>query len=430
MPSHFLIGAISSGSGKTTVTLGLLRALKNRGIAVQPFKCGPDYIDTKFHKIASGRDSVNLDLFLSSPDHVRTLHGKYTADGSSSITEGVMGLFDGYDRAKGSSAEVAATLDLPVVLVLTPQSMAYTVGAILKGVKNFDPRLNVLGVIFNKVKSESHYRFLKSAADDAGIRSFGFLPPNDRLIIPSRHLGLVADKELELDLLAENAAAHIEAHLDVDALIESTQCTPSESFRKSLGTGGESFSSAVAMDEAFNFAYYENIAYLKACGRVSFFSPLRDENIPEADLLYFPGGYPEFFLSQLSENQGLIEQIREYVERGGRVLAECGGMMYLSNGIWDSEGRFFPMVGVLDQEATMENMRLKLGYRIFEYNGMSIKGHEFHYSDLQGFLPSVVIQKNAMGEPVKTKLLRYKNCIAGYTHIYWAEIEGLLRLWE
>lgn len=193
--SSFLIAAPSSGSGKTTVTLGLLRALKNRGLKVQPFKCGPDYIDTKYHDMASGNKSVNLDLFLSSENHVRYLYSKYSSENDACITEGVMGLFDGYDKMKGSSAEIAGLLDIPVVMVINAKSMAYSAAPLLYGFKKFYEKINVIGVIFNYVGSESHYKFLSDACHDVGIVPLGYLPKNENLSVPSRHLGLSIDRD-------------------------------------------------------------------------------------------------------------------------------------------------------------------------------------------------------------------------------------------
>lgn len=426
--SHFLIGATSSGSGKTTLTLGLLRAFCNRGLSVQPYKCGPDYIDTKFHKIASGNDSINLDLFLSSSQHVKQIYHKHSINSDVSITEGVMGLFDGYDKANGSSAEVAKELELPIILVISPKAMAYSAAAILHGFKSFDPSLNIIGVIFNKINSESHYHILKEAADAVGIHSFGYLPSNDELIIPSRHLGLVADREQVIDELAEKAAAHIEKNLDVDGILQRTQKKVEEKSIEAPHSIKRLFTSAVAYDEAFSFVYRENIAYLEERGKVSFFSPIKDTILPKADFLYLPGGYPENYLNEISNNHKLMESIREYIENGGKVIAECGGMMYLSKVIIDEDGVRYPMVGILDQEATLEEMKLKLGYRQLEYNGLQLKGHEFHYSKTIGNLESVAQQKSATGRKVETKLIRYKNVLASYTHLYWAEMEDLMTI--
>lgn len=430
--SSFLISAISSGSGKTLLTLGLLRALRNKGYDVQPFKCGPDYIDTKFHELASGKKSVNLDLFLSSDKHVQNIYDKYSQQVDVSVTEGVMGLFDGYDKSLGSSAHVAQTLDIPIVLVLCPKSMAYSVAAILYGYKHFNPDLNIVGVIFNKVNSESHYKILKDACDDLEIASLGYIPENDALTVPSRHLGLSFENSVLIDELAEKASQIIEKQIDIDNLLSITKTNrkPVSSFTSKQNQNRTTLKSAVALDEAFSFVYKENIEYLKQRGDVLFFSPLHDEKLPDADFVYLPGGYPELHLEKLQQNSSMQQSIRDYVERGGKLLAECGGMMYLSTCIVDKDGSKYPMVNIFNQTATMQNMKLSLGYRQFEKNGMKVKGHEFHYSHIEGNLNSIAQLYNAKGFEVNTKLLRYKNAIAGYTHIYWAEMDDLMMLFK
>lgn len=430
--SSFLIAAPHSGSGKTTVTLGLLKALKNRGLKVQPFKCGPDYIDTKYHDMASGNKSVNLDLFLSSEEHVRDLYARYAMPNNVCITEGVMGLFDGYDKMEGSSAEIAKALGLPVVLVVNAKSTAYSVAPLLYGFKYFDKKVNLIGVIFNFVGSESHYAFLEQACEDVGIKSFGYLPKNVEIEIPSRHLGLSLGEEYLFDDFANKAASLIEEHINLDELLVSTQMPVDalmmqEPQRK---TASSRLKMAVASDEAFNFMYHENIEYLKRRGDVTFFSPLKDKCLPKADFVYFPGGYPESYPEQLSNNKELHKSIRDYVDGGGKLLAECGGMMYLSSSITDKDGHEYPMVGIFPQKASMKEMKLKLGYRSFRYNGIAVKGHEFHYSHTDSSEKSVAQQYNARNMPVETKLLRYKNAIAGYTHIYWAEMDDLFKLYN
>lgn len=429
--SNFLISAIASGSGKTTVTLGLLRALRNRGLNVQPFKCGPDYIDTKYHVLAAGNESVNLDLFLSSESHIKYLYNKYSSDKDVCITEGVMGLFDGYDRMNGSSAQIAEKLDIPVILVLNAKSMAYSAAALLYGFKNFSDKINITGVIFNFVASESHYNFLKDACHDVGLEPLGYLPKNTDIEIPSRHLGLNIDEQYRFDDFADKAAALIEKYIDIDKLLSITaRREPHIGITKEINVPLQGLRISVARDAAFNFMYHENIEYMKRIGIVSYFSPLYDKQLPESDFIYLPGGYPELYLSELSNNRTMQDSIRHYVEAGGKALAECGGMMYLSSSISDENGIEYPMVNIFDQKATMENMRLKLGYRQFEYNGVLLKGHEFHYSSIKSEQQSVVQQYTAKGQPTDTKLLRYKNVIAGYTHLYWADTNNLMDLFK
>lgn len=215
----FLIAAATSNSGKTTITIGLLRALRNRGLNVQPFKCGPDYIDTMFHEIASGNESVNLDTFMASKEHVKHLFHHYGKNADVCVVEGVMGLFDGYSKDKGSSAEIAQLLDIPVILVVNAKSVAYSVAPLIYGFKHFNPNVKIVGVIFNMVASENHYAYLKSACEDAGVECFGYLPRNERLVIPGRHLGLTITAREETEQLIALAAEEIEQHVLIDKLI-------------------------------------------------------------------------------------------------------------------------------------------------------------------------------------------------------------------
>ncbi|MBF1369504.1 MAG: cobyrinate a,c-diamide synthase, partial [Porphyromonadaceae bacterium] len=293
---QLLVAAGSSGSGKTTFTLGLLRALKRRGLAVQSFKCGPDYIDPKFHQLSSGRPSINLDLFMMSPEHVRAVYARHTQEADAVVLEGVMGLYDGYVRMHGSSAEVAKTVGIPTVLLVDARSSAYSVGALLYGFKHFRQDTEVVGVVFNRVASENHYRFLREAAEDAGVIPLGYIPKTKLLEVPSRHLGLSLRELQELDALPEDVAALIEKHVDVDRLLEACmRPRPAVPTEEAVPMSAPGRKIAVARDEAFNFIYEENIRALAAQGEVSFFSPLKDEALPECDLLYLPGGYPEFY---------------------------------------------------------------------------------------------------------------------------------------
>ena len=450
MKTRMLIGAASSGSGKTTFTLGLLRALKNRGIAVQPYKCGPDYIDTQYHGLAAGRESVNLDLFMGGEAHVKDIFARYSQGAGACVVEGVMGLFDGYSKMKGSSAEVAQVLDIPVLLIVNAKSCAYSVAPIIYGYKNFNPQVKIAGVVFNMVGSASHYATLKDACQELGVPVLGYLPKESGIEIPSRHLGLSLDEEFLFGEYAEKVAAMVEQYVDVDALMK-IFTPPSGTLCKGAGTepcSGEGYTSdgtgpdadwqripvsgaaglkiAVAKDEAFNFIYRENIHSLEKLGEVKFFSPLKDTQLPECDLLYLPGGYPELYLEQLQGNGTMRKAIKEYIEKGGRCWAECGGMMYLCNSISDENGNEFEMCGVLGQKATMAGKRLQMGYRSFSYAGKGLRGHEFHYSkvvpDEEAPLQSVAQQYNAAGAEVATPLYRYKNLIAGYTHLYWGNV--------
>ena len=428
---QILIGAASSGSGKTTFTLGLLRALRNRGIVVQPFKCGPDYIDPQYHSLAAGRDSVNLDEFMCGEGHLREVYATYGADAGVNVVEGVMGLFDGYRRMEGSSAQVAQMLDIPVLLVVNAKSCAYSVAPVIYGYMNFCPGVRIAGVVFNMVGSASHYATLVDACNDLGVPVLGYLPKNNDIAIPSRHLGLSLDEEFLFGEYADKVAAMVEEYVDVDMLLEIfTVPVCGVAADNVAGAPQENAHRiAVARDEAFNFIYRENISSLRRLGKVEFFSPLEDTQLPECDLLYLPGGYPELYLEQLQGNVGMRGQIKDYIENGGKCWAECGGMMYLCRSISDEQGREYEMCGVLGQKATMVGKRLQMGYRRFSYAGRELRGHEFHYSsvvpDPGHPLQSIARLYNAAGNEVATPLYRYRNLIAGYTHLYWGNMNLL-----
>ena len=421
-----LVAAASSGSGKTTFTLGLLRALSRRGLTVQGFKCGPDYIDPKFHRLACGRESVNLDLFMMSPEHVQAVYARYSAGSDAAVLEGVMGLYDGYVRDQGSSAEVAATLGLPTILLIDARSSAFSVGAILYGMKHFRTTSEVVGVVFNRVASESHYRFLREAAEEAGVVPLGYLPKTQLLEVPSRHLGLSLEELSTLDTLPETVANLIEQYVQLDRLLELIQ-RPRPVLREEAPLSAVvGMKVAVAKDQAFNFIYAENLRRLSQLGELVYFSPLANEAVPASDLVYLPGGYPEFYLDQLATADQTRLTLRDHVQRGGRVLAECGGMMYLCRALRDEQGQAYPMAGILELEATMEQMRLRLGYRKLQLGGQEWRGHEFHYSRIAtGEEPTKGQQRSARDEEVPTLLYAKGNVRAGYTHLYFGEANPL-----
>lgn len=428
--SKFLIAAVNSGAGKTTFTLGLLQAMCKRGLRVQPFKCGPDYIDTKLHAVASGNESVNLDLFMASDEHVESIFDKHSSLSDISIVEGVMGLFDGYSKMKGSAAEVAILLDIPIILIINAKASAYSVAALLYGFKNFNAKLNIAGAIFNNVGSESHYEFLKDACDDVGVAALGYLKTNPEFVIPSRHLGLDTDNNEDI-LKSINAVADaLEQSVDIDQIISLTSYESKTPTGKVANHFSDEIKIGVARDEAFNFMYKENISALNNMGEVVFFSPIHDNKIPAVDFIYLPGGYPELYAQALSSNVSMRDSIREYVNKGGKLWAECGGMMYLMQELTTAENQTWPMVGIFDGKSSMLPMKLSLGYRYFNYKGVDFKGHEFHYSHTDFEDNSLVQQFGARDQEVKTKLVRFKNAIAGYTHIYWADSPNWMNIFN
>ena len=423
LPS-LLIAAPLSESGKSTLTMGLLRAYTRRGLATQAFKCGPDYVDPKLHSVATGRPAVNLDLFMYGAERVQALYDHYSQDAQAVIVEGVMGLFDGYDRDKGSAADIARLLDLPVVLVVTPRSMAYTVAPLLYGLQHFDPRVQIAGVIFNKVSSERHLTYLTQAATDAGVPVLGSLPRVDDIAIPSRYLGLDVDDLAQIDRYADQVADLLEQHLDIDRLLaisSERKEQPHEAPALQKLASSTPRRIAVARDDAFNFLYQENVRQLEQWGEVTYFSPLADKELPPSDFVYLPGGYPELHLEQLSANKSMLDSLRDYIRGGGAMLAEGGGMLLLCEAIVDEEGRSYPLVGALQQTATMQQRGLALGYRQLEIEGVAVRGHEFHYSRIIDPLPTVAQQYNAWGDPVATALWHTDHCYATYTHLALTE---------
>lgn len=417
--NSFVIAAASSGAGKTTLSLGLMRALTRRGLTVAPFKCGPDYIDTQFHARAAGRESVNLDIFMSSPEHVAALFARYHEPSGVNIVEGAMGLFDGYDGPAGSAAEVAATLDVPVVLLVNAASAAYTVAATILGCRTLRPGLRIAGVVMNRVGSERHERMLRRAAEDAGVRWLGHLPKLPDLATPSRHLGLTLTARDEMEQFINAAAAAVEATVDIPALLDATS-TPDRP--QILPPHNQLFAGrriGVARDDAFNFIYRANLDALTDSGAsLHFFSPIADPALPpDLDALYLPGGYPELYAEALEANGDMRLAVREFAKNGGHILAECGGMLYLGH---DIDGR--AMTGVLPLRATMDGARLHLGYRNVLIDNELLRGHEFHYSSTRELasITHVGSQTDASGRAVTTPIYRLRGVTASYTHLYWA----------
>ena len=450
--SQFLIAAPTSGSGKTTVSRGLMALFVKKGLKVQPFKCGPDYIDTKYHEAVCGRPSVNLDTFMASQEHVSSLYARYSADADVAVVEGMMGMYDGYDRDRGSSAEVARLLGIPVVLVVDAKSAAYSMAPLLSGFINFRPDIRIAGVIFNRVGSLRHYRMLQEVCEDLNVTCLGYLPKQKELEQESRHLGLDFSRSKETEGL-DMLAGLLEEHVDWELLLSTIGLPlPAAAVEEKsvLSEPGKLHISVARNEESFSFLYAEHLDILRRMGTATSFNPEQDRAVPqETDLLYLPGGYPENRLEELAGARLARESIRSYIEAGGRTLAECGGMIYLSQSVLsdgDTDGGSAgscvgnignEMVGVLPFSITNERKRRKLtlGYRRFDYNGWRLKGHEFHYTQFavpetdgkEGgacSLPLSIAQVyNAKGGKVSTPVFRYKNLIASYTHLYWGEVD-------
>lgn len=422
--AQFMVAAPASNTGKTTITLGLLRALQRKGMRVQPFKCGPDYLDTVHHTMAAAQQSINLDLFLSSAHHVSYLYQKHCENKQIAVVESVMGLYDGAVDDENSSAAIAKLLGLPVILVVDARAMAYSAGALIYGFKHFDPKVNLLGVVFNFVKSASHYEFLQRACDKIEVTALGYLPPEEKIKIPSRYLGLNIDHGIDFNLIIDQIADHVEQHLHLDQLINITEkAAPQIAKPGHDPVINQGKIIAIAQDEAFRFFYHENIETLKRLGEVVYFSPLHDTKLPKADFIYLAGGYPELHVKALAENKKMCKAILEYCQQGGRLLAECGGFMYLGSHLIDADGLAHEMVNFLPITTSMADKKLTLGYRNFTWNNITVKGHEFHYSTLTeaNALTTIGTLSNAKEQPVASKVYRKNKVLASYVHFYWSE---------
>jgi cobyrinic acid a,c-diamide synthase len=416
----FLVAAPRSNSGKTLVTLGLIKALCRKNKIVQPYKCGPDYIDPMHHSLISGRPSYNLDTWMENPQQVKKIFTSHLQDADVGAVEGVMGLFDGAQKDKGSSAEIARLLSLPIVLVVDASSVAYSVAPLLHGFKHFDNRIQLAGVIFNKTGSDEHVCMLKEAATDAGVTTLGHIPRDKRLAIESRHLGLHLPEETGNSEIIDIAADLIEKYINLDSLLKISRYELHDFENAATFSPNKKMSIAVAHDKAFNFTYRANFDALQALGEVQFFSPLADTQLPDADIIWLPGGYPELFAKELSANIAMHKDINAAVVAGKTIIAECGGMMYLGKTLIDKDSQKFEMTGIFDFVTSFENMKIHLGYRQVDTNECCIKGHEFHYSAL---LPNndtgyIKHAKTARGKEIPMPIFKRKNCWASYMHLY------------
>ncbi len=401
--SHYprlLIAGTHSGVGKTTISLGLMSVVKDRGYEVQGFKVGPDYIDPSHHMAITGRPSRNLDSWLMSRDVCLELFERALMGSDMAVIEGVMGLYDGcLDGTEfGSTAHLARILDVPVILVMDAKGMSRSAGAIVLGYKHFDSNVKIAGVILNRVRSERHYTSIKKSIEgNCNIPVLGYLPFDDKIILPERHLGLVPSIEQELSkAVYQKIGKLLSATVDIDTVIDiafspdslpafekSVFCEVNERFHPRI---------AVAVDEAFNFYYQDNLDLLELHGaQLTYFSPLYDKYVP-ADIegLYIGGGFPELHAASLASNTTMMESIRKAHKNGVVIYGECGGMMYLLEQMVDFKKKTHGMCGILKGTTKMENKRQGLGYitvqavkdNLLCKKGDRFKAHEFHWSSL------------------------------------------------
>ncbi len=408
MPRVFVVGGVGTGVGKTSVTLGLLEALRRRGLRVQAFKAGPDFIDPGLHERATGRPSYNLDGWMCGRERVLACVARHAADADVAVVEGVMGCFDGVEPTseEGSTAELAKWLGAPVVLVLDAWAQARSAAAVVRGFEAFDPGLDVAGVIVNRVGGEAHGRLVLDAIR-AGCHAvaLGALALDESLTLPERHLGLVTAVEGALDAeKLRRLGAAVEASIDLDRLLSLARespplldlpgegRSPSECLSERRGPAlSRAVRIGVARDAAFQFYYAENLDLLREAGaELVFWSPLAEPEPPEVDGLYLGGGYPELHAERLAENASARKAVRRLAEARRPIYAECGGLMYLAESLEDADGVAHPMVGLLPARVSMRPRRMALGYTEVAFTGetplgpagAAARGHEFHYSTL------------------------------------------------
>lgn len=396
MTRGLILAAPASGSGKTVLTLAILRHLRQRGLRVAGAKIGPDYIDPAFHAAASGRPCINLDSWAMNRDTLAAAAARAGRDAELVAAEGVMGLFDGAlgeePGGAGSSAHIARLTGWPIVLIVDAKGMAASAAALLHGFATFRPDVTVSAVIFNKVGSGRHAAMLRDACASLGIPVLGCIPRHDGLVLPERHLGLVqAGEHDELEAFLETAAAIAGDYIDIDALLDVAQPCALESQKLGCPLPRLGQNIAVARDRAFAFAYPLVIDAWRAAGAgIQFFSPLADEAPSgDADAVYLPGGYPELHAGRLARNTRFLTGLNAAAARGVTLYGECGGYMVLGRGLIDAQGVRHAMAGLLPVETSFAHPRRRLGYREIETAsdsplgpaGTRFRGHEFHFAE-------------------------------------------------
>jgi cobyrinic acid a,c-diamide synthase len=436
-----VIAGASSGVGKTTISTGLMGALRAAGFTVQAFKVGPDYIDPSYHKTVTGRPSGNLDAWMVPQDQIVELFTQAAASADIAVVEGVMGLYDGVSGLDetGSTAQIAKTLRCPVLLVIDTYSMARTVAAVALGYKRFDENVNISGIILNRVGSATHAAWCKQAIEDAtGIPVVGALPCNAEIELAERHLGLIPTPEKEpVDQFFAKTTNFVRSNVDLDAIVKIARAVPevpevkhpiypAQPRPKNVAIG-------VAFDEAFNFYYSGNLDLLEAYGaELKWFSPIHDKAPPVGvDGLYIGGGFPEMLAEKLEANVAMRGAIKKAANSGMPIYGECGGLMYLTDSIVDFDGNPFRMAGVLPAETVMVK-KVLLNYALADVTrdnplskaGVCLRGHEFHSSklvDVPADAEFAYSLRRGEGIVGNRDGWLQQNVLAAYMHVHFAQ---------
>ena len=436
MVARVVIAGTASGVGKTTVTVGLVRALQARGLRVAVFKCGPDYLDPTYHARAAGATCHNLDGWMMGRAAVAQTFAHTTRDADVALIEGVMGLYDGVSPTgdEGSTAELARWLGAPVLLVCDASCMARSIAALARGFAAFDPALALAGVVANQVGSRGHLDLLRKAtAGQPGV--VGGLPKAPELAFPERHLGLrTADRDAVPEALLAAWGARVEQWLDVDQILAIARRAPALPVIEDAPVAAavaRRCRIGLALDEAFHFYYDDNLRRLEQLGaELVRFSPVHDVRIPDVDGLYLGGGYPEVHAAALAANQTMRADVAAFAAAGRPIYAECGGLMYLARQIETLDGQRHAMAGVIPGEVAMRDRLVALGYVEVETQaptslggpGLRFRGHQFRYSELTltGEVDHVYTVRRRRGGEVTHEGYRLGHTLASYVHAHWA----------
>ena len=435
-----MFAATRSGSGKTTVTCGVLAALKKQNIKVQAYKCGPDYIDPMFHRTVLGIDTGNLDTFFADADAIGRILARDTKDAELIVMEGVMGYYDGVGgtTTMASSYELSKVTKTPVVLIVDAKGASVTLAAIIRGIMEYKKDSRIVGVILNRVSPMFYSRIKHVIETECGIPVLGYLPEDASFAVPSRHLGLLQPDEMLkqrdwVETVAEAArkTIHIDRILEIAAQAEMLQIQKAtgETEKSKFPAG---YRIGVARDAAFSFYYRENLRMLEDMGAtLVYFSPLTDAHVSEVDALIFGGGYPELYAKQLYENQSMRASVWQALEAGMPCHAECGGFLYLGKSLADAEGNVYEMVGFLDGAGFRTERLQRFGYvelapqeaDAFAVNTV-LRGHEFHYWDSTDCGDACLAWKPLSKQKTYPCMVKKKGTFAGFPHLYYAGAEN------
>lgn len=430
---RLVIAAVHSGAGKTTIASGLLAALAARGLKVQSYKIGPDYIDPGFHQLASGKPAHNLDTWLVPAEVMLATFSSTAAGNDIAIVEGVMGLYDGGNSGISSTAQISKLINAPVVLIIDARSMGESAAAIALGFKTYDPEVNLAGVIINRVGSVSHQAMICEAMDRVGIPVLGVIKRNAEIAMPERHLGLTPVTEHDVHQTIEKIREQISAQVNIDQIVKLAELAPPLKLAGQRISPQPTVRIGVAQDEAFNFYYPQSLDALVRLGaELVPFSPLRDAYVPEVEGLIIGGGFPEMFAEQLAGNYRMRQALYNAGSSGMPIYAECGGLMYLSRSIRDFQGLSHNMVGLVPAECSMQAKLETVGYveatavcnNVLCSAGESLRGHEFHFSRM---LPDREADFPWAFNFVKTRAgasylggYAQNNILASYLHLHFA----------